>query len=321
MYRNRILLAAALFSSIAFAATPPAEEPRTGTRPESARTQHQSESRRPPTEEEALALAALEGLMSQPPERALPVLKKVLAGSQSMLVKRRAMFVLSQIDTPEAQTLLVDTARAGDPALRPEAIRNIGISGNPSSLAVLQKIYDGGDPDTKQQVMQAWLISGSKNEVYQAALNARSEEDANIAIRTLSVMGARDELRRLGELRQPSDRLTEAYAISGDLASLQKIVNGDAELSARRDAVRKIGIIQSEQARTALRQIYSSAKDAEIRDAALQGMLIGNDEQGILSLYRASKNADEKRTLLRTLSMMDSDAALQAIDAALESRQ
>ena len=74
------------------------------------------------------------------------------------------------------------------------------------------------------------------------------------------------------------------------------------------------------QARTALREISSGAKDAEIRDAALQGMLIGNDEEGVLALYRASKNADEKRALLRTLSMMDSDAALQAIDAALESK-
>ena len=208
----------------------------------------------------------------------------------------------------------------GDPALRAEAIRNIGISGNPSSLAVLQTLYEGGDARTKKEVLQAWLISGRKNEVYQAALNAKSEEEANNAIRTLSVMGARDELRKLGETRQPNEHLAEAYAISGDLESLRRIAEGNGELSMRRDAVRKIGIVQSPQARTALREIYSGAKDAEIRDAALQGMLIGNDEEGVLALYRASKNADEKRALLRTLSMMDSDAALQAIDAALESK-
>ncbi len=44
------------------------------------------------------------------------------------------------------------------------------------------------------------------------------------------------------------------------------------------------------------------------------------DEQGVLTLYRAAKTTEEKRSLLRTLTMMDGDAALQAIDAALEKK-
>jgi hypothetical protein len=59
-----------------------------------------SEAKRAPNEQEELALAAMEGLMSQPAERALPIIKKVLAGSQTTLVKKRALFVLSQIDSP-----------------------------------------------------------------------------------------------------------------------------------------------------------------------------------------------------------------------------
>ena len=50
-------------------------------------------------------------------------------------------------------------------------------------------------------------------------------------------------------------------------------------------------------------------------------MLISGDEQGVLALYRASKTTEEKRALLRTLSHMDGDAALQAIDAALEAKK
>ena len=78
---------------------------------------------RAPTNDEELALAALEGLMAQPAERALPIIKKVLAGSQSTLVKQRALFVLSQIDSPEAQQILAQTSRSPDAALRGEAIR------------------------------------------------------------------------------------------------------------------------------------------------------------------------------------------------------
>jgi len=40
----------------------------------------------------------------------------------------------------------------------------------------------------------------------------------------------------------------------------------------------------------------------------------------VLALYQAAKTTDEKRELLRTLTMMDSDAALKAIDAALEKK-
>ena len=276
---------------------------------------------RAPTADEELALAALEGLMAQPPERALPIIKKVLAGSQTSLVKQRALFVLSQIDSPEAQQILAQTSRSTDAALRGEAIRSIGIGGDPKALDALLEIYKTGDSEVKQEVLQAWLIAGRKDAVYQAALNAKSEEEASEAIRMLGAMGATDELRKLGDRPNASSGLLDAYAISGDLQSLRKIAEGNGERSVRIEAVRRIGIIQGDAARAALRDIYSRSTDEEIKEAALQGMLISGDEQGVLTLYRAAKSSDEKRALLRYLAMMDGDAALQAIDAALEDKK
>jgi hypothetical protein len=69
-----------------------------------------------------------------------------------------------------------------------------------------------------------------------------------------------------------------------------------------------------------LQRIYRESASVAIREAALQGMLIADDEQGLLSLYRASNDPAEKRKLLRTLTIMGGDAALDAIDAALEGR-
>jgi HEAT repeat protein len=277
---------------------------------------------REPTADEELALAALEGLMAQPGERALPIIKKVLAGSQTTLVKKRALFVLSQIDNAEARQLLGQASRSADPGLRGEAIRSIGIGGDPQLLDSLQPIYAAGNEDVKEEVLQAWLIAGRKESVYQAALNAKSEEEATRAIHMLGVMGASDELRKLSDRPNAASGLVDAYAISGDLASLRKIAEGTtASHDVRVDAVRKIGIVRSDSARTALREIYTRSTDEEIRDAALQGMLIAGDEQGVLTLYRAAKTNEEKRALLRTLSMIDGDAALQAIDAALEDKK
>ncbi len=94
-----------------------------------AQTVNASEDERAPTEQEELALTAMEGLMAQSDERALPIIKKVLAGSQTTLVKQRALFVLSQMDSPEAEEILIQTSRSTNAALRNEAIRSIGIGG------------------------------------------------------------------------------------------------------------------------------------------------------------------------------------------------
>jgi HEAT repeat protein len=208
---------------------------------------------RAPTADEELALAALEGLMAQPGDRALPIIKKVLAGSQTTLVKQRALFVLSQIDSPEAQAILVQTSRSADGGLRGEAIRSIGIGGDPKTLDALLEIYKAGNADVKQEVLQAWLIAGRKEPVYQAALNAKSDEEANHAIRTLGVMGATEELRKLGDRPNAASGLLDAYAISGDVASLRKIAEGTSERSMRVEAVRRIGIVQGDSASVAQR--------------------------------------------------------------------
>ena len=276
---------------------------------------------RKPTEQEELALAAMEGLMAQSSERALPIIRKVLAGSQTTLVKQRALFVLSQIDEPEAQDILIQTARSTDAALRKEAIRSIGIGGQDKSLAALKDIYNAGDAEVKEEVLHAWLIADRKEEVYQAALNAKSEEEAAEAINILGAMGAVEELRKLGERPNASRKLVDAYAISGDLASLRKIADSHADPSVRAQAVQQIGVIGDDPARSALREIYTRSTDAQIKEAALHGLLIADDEKGVLALYRAATTAEEKRALLRTRTMMGGDAALEAIDAALEGKK
>lgn len=277
---------------------------------------------RKPTEQEELALAAMEGLMAQSSERALPIIRKVLNGSQTTLVKKRALFVLSQIDGPEAEEILIQTSRSPDAELRSEAIRSIGIGGHDKSLAALQDIYRAGGAEVKEQVLHAWLIADRKELVYQAALDAKSEEEAAEALHVLGAMGAVEELRKLGDRPNTASRkLVNAYAISGDLSSLRKIAESNADVSVRAEAVQQIGIIDGDAARTALRDIYSRSTDAQIKEAALQGLLIADDEKGVLELYRAAKTAEEKRALLRTLTMMDGDAALEAIDAALEGKK
>jgi len=268
-----------------------------------------------------LALTALEGLMSAPAERALPLLRKVLSGNRSDLIKRRALFVLSQIEQPEAQQLLLEHARGANPALSHEAIRAVGIGGDSDSLGELSTIYRDGDSEVRDAVLEAWMISDREEEIFQVALAATSEAEADKAIHLLGAMDARQSLRRLGEAGKGSASLMQAYAISGDLPALTQIVRESDDQSLRIAAIQGIGIIDGDEARQALQQIYGQAENEEVREAALHGMLIADDEQGVLGLYQASSDPVRKQELLRTLTMIGGDAALEAIDAALEGRQ
>ena len=273
-----------------------------------------------PTEQEQLAIAALEGLMAAPPERALPLLKRVLEGQQTDLVKMRALFVLSQIDGDEAQQILLGRARAGDGELRLEAIRMLGIGGNEASLAALKDIYKSGDTEVREAVLHAYLISGRSADVAALARLADNEDDAAQAIQTLGAMGALAELRQLGDLGKHGGALVHAYAIAGDLDSLRKLAQNADDANVRVDAVRSIGIIGSPESAQALHEIYKSSKDPEVRDAALQGLMIQGDETVLLQIYRASTDAQEKQAVLRHLTIIGGDAALEAIDAALQGK-
>jgi HEAT repeat protein len=268
-------------------------------------------------ESEQLKIAALEALMSSPPDRALPLVVKVLAGDHSDEVKIRALFVLSQIDLPEAQTALLETARDGSGELRLEAIRMVGIGGNEEALADLAAIYASGDGDVKESVLHAYLIADDSNSVYEIAASATSDEEFEIAVGILGAMGASEELRKLRDREGVSESLIHAYAMSGDFESLQALAIDASNPERQMQAIQGLGIVGGDEVNAALMEIYRGSDSADVKDAALHGMMVADYDDGVLELFRASQDGGEKRELLRMLVMMDSDAALAIIDETL----
>jgi HEAT repeat protein len=276
--------------------------------------------RTPLSERDQLAIAALEGLMSADDARALPILQRVLKGDNSDVVKERALFVLSQIELPEAQATLMDFVRNGTGRLQREAVRMVGIGGDAKVLDELLPIYKTADRRMRKYIMEAYLIADRKDLMLAIAKGAKDEAEGDEAIQMLAAMGAVKELRSLGADGHNSRSLIQAYAIAGDLEGLRRIAVSATDATQREEAIRSMGMIGGDKAHAALREAYAKADSDRLRDAALQGMLISDDQQGVLALYRAAKTVQEKKTLLRTLSMMGGDAALDAIDAALEGK-
>lgn len=266
---------------------------------------------------DVLKIAALEALISAPPERALPLAIKVLDADNSAEVKERALFVLSQIDMPEAQTRLLDVARSGDPELSEEAVRMIGIGGNEEALAGLAELYSSGDEDLREAVLEAYMIAGNVEAVYAIANNASDEEEFEAAVEMLGVMGANDKLRELSKNSSYTESLVMALAISGDYETLRQMALDSSDAKNQLDAIEALGIIGGDDVNATLVEIYRGAESDDIREAARDGLLISGHDQGVFELYKESNDINEKRELLQMLGHMGSDLMMEVIDEAL----
>jgi len=272
-------------------------------------------------DDEELADIAVEGLMSAPPERALPLLKKVLQGNHSTKVKKRALFVLSQLGTDPALDVVIDAAKASpDPELRAEAIRMLGVSGENRAIERLREIYaQSKDPHEKRLIIEAWLVADRKDLVL---ASARNETDPSVrakAIETLGALDASAELKQLFDVTPDDDNrraIIQALGVAGNSDALAQIA-GDAKLpeATRREALQGLGVAGADDK---LVQLYKQATTPALREATLQGLIVAGDSDGVLDLYRSAKTIDEKKALLRTLTVMGDDSAIEAIEGELD---
>lgn len=270
--------------------------------------------------DEELADIAVQGLMNAPPERALPVLKKVLAGQRSIKVKKRALFVLSQLETDEAMKVVLDTAKTSrEPELRKEAINMLGVSGSQSAVEGLVDIYAASSSaDDKRRVIEAWLVADRKDLVLKTA---RTEADPKVrrrAIETLGSMEASDELVQLLETTQDAGNrraIIEALGVAEAVSALKSIA-GNAKLpeEERTDAMEALGVAGDEGGAAALVELYGKASTPALREAALQGLLVADDAEAVKKLYRNARSAEEKKAVLRVLTSMDDDSAIEVIE-------
>ena len=267
-------------------------------------------------DKEQLKLAALEALMMAPPERALPIVKKVLAGNHSDEVKSRALFILSQIDTAEAYELLMEAAQNSSGELRLEAIRMLGINGEPEAISGLLEIYPSSDMETKESILHAFMIADDSESVYQIAANATDDEEFELAVNMLGAMGAVEQLSRLRDHDGASESLIHAYAIAGDYESLSVMAMDSSNPEKQMQAMHGLGIVGGDEVGSMLVDIYQASDNAEVREAAMNGLMIAGADESVVQLYRESSSTKEKADLLRLLSIMGSDAALDVIDEA-----
>ena len=267
--------------------------------------------------DEGIRIAAVEALATATPERAIPLIERVLAGDGSEELKKRALFVLGQFGGPTANELLFRTAESGSPELRVDALRAIGISGDPDTLARVQAEFPTLDTPGRMAALEAFMIAGYAEGVVAVAESTDDPETFDQAVELLTAMGEIDALRALEQRFGDAVPLIEAYMVSGDVDALVELARSGADVDTRAEAIRALGVSGGEEVAGLLASMYREASDPVLRDAARDALFVGGQDAALMTLYRESTDAGEKRRLLETLIHMDSPAAWAIVEETL----
>jgi tetratricopeptide (TPR) repeat protein len=261
--------------------------------------------------DEEVKLLALQSLMNSDPEKAVPLLDKVVQGSYSPKLKDKALFVLSQSGSEKAQQILLTLARTGNqPDLQKRAIRYMGMNGNSRNRAVLKEIYNSSaDTGVKKSVFQAWLMCGCKDDVLAVARTEKNPELRREAIRHLGMMGGGPELRQLyKESTDPEAKsnLLQALGMAGDSQGLAEAANSEKDPAVRRHAIRALGLFGGNEGTTILLNIYSSNSDLATRKEVVNALFLHGAGKEMVALARKETDPQMKRELVQKMSLMSS---------------
>jgi HEAT repeat protein len=109
--------------------------------------------------EDDVQSAALNSLLQMDAEKALPILKKVLArrDEASLCLRRKAVFLVSQHEGPETERILLDAARTDpDGQVREQAVQWLSQVDTPAAVAALDSILrSAGDPALQDKAIFA----------------------------------------------------------------------------------------------------------------------------------------------------------------------
>jgi hypothetical protein len=285
--------------------------------------------------DDELKMLAIQGLMNSDPERAMPLLEKVLNGTGSPKEKSKALFVVAQSGSPQAQGLLAKVALGqSNPDLQRKAVEYLGIFGGVSggveggveggikrgvtgpnrnrgsAKQILAEVYaSSGDASVKRAVLRSYMISGDRQNLFAAAKSEKDESLRREAIRQLGLVHGTSELEQLYQTETSPDvrrEILQAFFLAGDSGRLLQAAQGEKDVELRRSAIRNLGLVHSNDSGKALQAIYAKETDREVREEVLNAFFLQGNASALVAIARGEKDPELKKTAVQKLSLMHS---------------
>lgn len=261
--------------------------------------------------DEELKLLAIQSLMNSDPEKAVPLLEKIIMGNYPPKLKDKALFVLSQSGSDKAQQILMGMAKANNqPELQKRAIRYMGMNSNGRNRAVLKEIYNSStDMGVKKSVFQAWLMCGCKDDVASLARTEKNPELRREAIRYLGMMGGRAEL--LDFYKNSPDAETREAAVGAMLLcgcahELAEIVQTEKDPNVLDKAINTLGLVGGDESLAALTKVYNSQADLSVKKKVINALFLHGAGKEMVALAKKETNPELKKSLIQKMSLMSS---------------
>jgi len=264
--------------------------------------------------DQELKMLAIQGLMNSDPERAMPLLEKVLQGPASPKEKSRAMFVLAQSGSPQGREIIGRIARGqSNPELQRKAVEYLAIFGGPEARKTTAEIYaSSSDASLKRSILRSYMIGGDKERLFAAAKSEKDPALRREAIHQLGLVHGDQELDQLYQTENSPElrrEILQAFFLAGDVKKMQEAAKSEKDPELRRAAVRNLGLVRSDDSGKALAEIYARETDRGIREEVLNAYFLQGNAGAIVAIAKVEKDPGLKKRAVEKLSLMHSKEA------------
>jgi HEAT repeat protein len=264
--------------------------------------------------DEDLKLFAINNLINTDPERAIPLLDKLLQKNSSPKLKERALFVLAQSRTPKSTEIVTQFARGGgNPDLQQKAVEYLGIYGGKDNLQTLSDIYgSANDLGLKRTILRSFMVARDKDRLLAAAKNEQNPDLRRDAIQYLGNLGAYPELVQLYGTEQAfeaKEAIIQSLANGGNAEKLIEIARTEKDQKLRRTAIHRLGTMSRSKTAEPLVALYASETDTANKEQIIHALFTQGSVKELVDVARKESDPNLKRLAVQMLSRMNSKEA------------
>jgi HEAT repeat protein len=256
--------------------------------------------------DDQLKLLAINAVMNSDPERAIPLLEKLIESDSSTVVKERALFVLTQNESPKARQAVVEIARSNpDPAVRKKALDDLALFGGAESRQLLAGIYaSSSDLALKRHILHDFMISGARQQLLDAARSEKTAELRETAVYQLGLAGGQAQLGELYQRETNEDvkkAILRAMFLGGNKQRLAEVARTDPDPELRREAIHALGLMGGQDQ---LAQLYHQESAPDIRKEIVHSMFLGHNAQALVEIARTETDPELRVEAIHSLGLI-----------------
>jgi HEAT repeats len=257
-----------------------------------------------------LKVLALQGIMNNDPGKGIPLVQKYLTSTADPKDKSKALFLLAQSGSPQAQEMLAKIASGqSNPELQRKAVEYLGMTGGTNSAKLLGEIYTStSDSDVKHAVLRAYMMSGNREALVNLAKNETNLDLKRDAIRQIGMLGGKAELQNLYQNENSPEikkDIIQGLFLSGDSARLAQLALSEKNPELRKAAIRNLGLMGGAKDPT-LQSIYDKETDRSVKEEVLNAYFIGGNASGLIAIAKSEKDPELKKAAVSKLALMNS---------------